>query len=99
MASTATVGPAGFFAGPFAIHRGRPFGAWFEVLGLDGADSIGITTEMSEDTQNWAPEVVTAALVPGTRTTVYIAAPKRYARLVFAANACRVESLRHVTSL
>ncbi len=87
MGVTATVGSAGFVAGPFAVRRGRPFGAWFELYSLGGADSLGVTTDMSEDGLQWNSDDVFPALTVGTRGSVYIEVPKRYARLVFAATA------------
>lgn len=87
MGFAATVGPAGFVAGPFAVRLGRPFGAWFELSSLGGADSLTVTTELSDDGLGWVSDDVPQALVLGARGTVYVEEPQRYARLVFTANA------------
>jgi len=78
---------SGATLGPFPVHPGRPFGAWFEVIALQGATSVTLKTEISEDAQTWTTAETKTALVSNERYVVYVLDPERYARLVVSVTA------------
>lgn len=87
MGDVIQVSSAGATLGPFPVHPGRPFGAWFEVAALDGATSVTLTTEISEDDRSWTTAETKPALVSNDRYVVYVLEPKRCARLVVSVTA------------
>lgn len=81
------VTPAGAILGPFRVYPGRPFGAWFEVLALNGATSVSLTTEKGEDGETWTVAEVEPAILASERHVVYVAEPGRYARMLVSVTA------------
>lgn len=81
------VTPTGAILGPFRVYPGRPFGAWFEVLELDGATSVSLTTEKGEDGETWTVADVEPAIFASERHVVYVAEPGRYARMLVSVTA------------
>jgi hypothetical protein len=87
MSDVIEVSATGATLGPFRVYPGRPFGAWFEVTALQGATSVTLTTEISEDAQTWTTAETKPALVSNDRYAVYVLEPQRYARLVVSVTA------------
>ena len=78
---------AGAILGPYRVYPRRPFGAWFEVLALNGATSATLTTEIGEDGETWTIAEVKPAILTNDRHVVYVAEPGRYARMLVSVTA------------